>query len=125
MCTVMPYGMVSYARQRSIPGAQQVGSRGRRRGLSMKRSCGCARIASRSWTTSRWILPTFTDRRANTVTAKRRLAAALQKKTLTPPPSPNSIPANRNIQPKIRQQLQELRDLGLLEFLGRDLYRLL
>ena len=28
-------------------------------------------------------------------------------------------PANRNIQPKIRQQLQELRDMGILEFLGR------
>jgi type II restriction enzyme len=27
-------------------------------------------------------------------------------------------PANRNIRPKIRQQLQVLRDLNLLEFLG-------
>ncbi len=34
-------------------------------------------------------------------------------------------PANRNIQPKIRQQLQVLRDLGLLEFLGVGEYRLL
>jgi len=33
-------------------------------------------------------------------------------------------PANRNIQPKIRQQLQVLRDMGLVEFLGRGLYRL-
>ncbi len=34
-------------------------------------------------------------------------------------------PDNHNIQPKIRQQLQVLRDLGLLEFLGNGSYRLL
>lgn len=33
-------------------------------------------------------------------------------------------PGNRHIQPKIRQQLQVLRDLGLLEFLGGGSYRL-
>ena len=33
-------------------------------------------------------------------------------------------PANRNVRPKIRQQLQVLRDLGLLEFLGSGSYRL-
>lgn len=32
-------------------------------------------------------------------------------------------PANRYIEPKIRQQLQVLRDLGLVEFLGRGRYR--
>ena len=32
-------------------------------------------------------------------------------------------PANRNIQPKIRQQLQVLRDLGFVEFLGAGKYR--
>lgn len=32
-------------------------------------------------------------------------------------------PKNRNIEAKIRQQLQELRDLGLIEFLGRGVYR--
>jgi len=34
-------------------------------------------------------------------------------------------PGNRNIQAKIRQQLQELRDMGMVEFLGRGEYRLL
>jgi len=34
-------------------------------------------------------------------------------------------PANNNVRPKIRQQLQVLRDAGLLEFLGRGGYRLL
>lgn len=34
-------------------------------------------------------------------------------------------PDNRNVQPKIRQQLQFLRDGGVLEFLGRGRYRLL
>ncbi|MBI3822002.1 MAG: restriction endonuclease [Planctomycetes bacterium] len=33
-------------------------------------------------------------------------------------------PGNRNIRPKIRQQLQVLRDIGLIEFLGRGNYRL-
>jgi type II restriction enzyme len=33
-------------------------------------------------------------------------------------------PANRNIRPKIRQQLQVLRDMGLVEFLGGGEYRL-
>jgi len=33
-------------------------------------------------------------------------------------------PANRNVRPKIRQQLQVLRNLGLLEFLGSGTYRL-
>jgi type II restriction enzyme len=33
-------------------------------------------------------------------------------------------PGNQHIQPKIRQQLQVLRDLGLLEFLGGGSYRL-
>ncbi len=33
-------------------------------------------------------------------------------------------PANRHIQPKIRQQLQILRDLGFLKFLGAGSYRL-
>jgi type II restriction enzyme len=33
-------------------------------------------------------------------------------------------PGNRHIQPKIRQQLQVLRDLGLLDFLGGGSYRL-
>ncbi len=33
-------------------------------------------------------------------------------------------PENRNVRPKIRQQLQVLRDLGLLEFLGNAHYRL-
>ena len=32
-------------------------------------------------------------------------------------------PDNHHIQPKIRQQLQVLRDLGLLEFLGQGSYR--
>ena len=32
--------------------------------------------------------------------------------------------ANRNVKPKMRQQLQVLRDAGLLEFLGRGHYRL-
>lgn len=31
---------------------------------------------------------------------------------------------NRHVRPKIRQQLQVLRDMGLLEFLGRGRYRL-
>jgi type II restriction enzyme len=34
-------------------------------------------------------------------------------------------PDNRNVRPKIRQQLQVLRDLGMLEFQGRGKYRLL
>ena len=34
-------------------------------------------------------------------------------------------PRNRNIRPKIRQQLQVLRDHGVLEFLGRGRYRVL
>jgi hypothetical protein len=33
-------------------------------------------------------------------------------------------PGNRNVKPKIRQQLQFLRDRGYLEFLGRGYYRL-
>lgn len=33
-------------------------------------------------------------------------------------------PSNRHIRPKIRQQLQVLRDLGFLRFLGRGRYRL-
>ena len=32
-------------------------------------------------------------------------------------------PDNRNVRPKIRQQLQVLRDHGWLEFLGRATYR--
>lgn len=32
-------------------------------------------------------------------------------------------PDNNNIKPKIRQQLQELRDRGFIEFLGKGLYR--
>jgi hypothetical protein len=32
-------------------------------------------------------------------------------------------PENRNVEAKIRQQLQELRDLGLVEFLGGGVYR--
>lgn len=34
-------------------------------------------------------------------------------------------PANNNVRPKIRQQLQVLRDAGFLEFLGRGSYRVL
>jgi len=33
-------------------------------------------------------------------------------------------PSNRHIRPKIRQQLQVLRDLGLLHFIGDGNYRL-
>ena len=33
-------------------------------------------------------------------------------------------PANRHVHDKIRQQLQVLRDLALVEFLGRGVYRL-
>jgi type II restriction enzyme len=33
-------------------------------------------------------------------------------------------PANRHVRDKIRQQLQVLRDLGLLDFLGAGSYRL-
>ena len=32
-------------------------------------------------------------------------------------------PGNRNVKPKIRQQLQVLRDRGFLEFTGRGRYR--
>ena len=32
-------------------------------------------------------------------------------------------PGNRNVRPKIRQQLQVLRDRGFLEFIGRGRYR--
>ena len=34
-------------------------------------------------------------------------------------------PQNRFVRPKIRQQLQILRDLGLAEFLGRGVYRVM
>jgi len=34
-------------------------------------------------------------------------------------------PANRNVRPKIRQQLQKLRDLELVEFISHGHYRLL
>jgi type II restriction enzyme len=34
-------------------------------------------------------------------------------------------PGNRHIEPKIRQQLQRLRDLGFVEFLGEGRYRIL
>ena len=34
-------------------------------------------------------------------------------------------PENRNVRPKIRQQLQVLRERGFLEFLGRGRYRLI
>lgn len=34
-------------------------------------------------------------------------------------------PQNRNVRPKIRQQLQVLRDHGIIEFLGHGLYRVL
>lgn len=33
------------------------------------------------------------------------------------------FPENKNIEPKIRQQLQELRDMGLVEFVSRGVYR--
>lgn len=33
-------------------------------------------------------------------------------------------PQNRHVEEKIRQQLQRLRDLGFLEFVGRGNYRL-
>ncbi len=33
-------------------------------------------------------------------------------------------PENKHIKPKIRQQLQVLRDIGLLEFKGRGSYKL-
>jgi type II restriction enzyme len=36
----------------------------------------------------------------------------------------NLYPANRNVRAKIRQQLQILRDLGILTFLGRGQYAL-
>ena len=32
-------------------------------------------------------------------------------------------PANNNVKPKIRQQLQFLRDKGVIEFLGNGYYR--
>ena len=32
-------------------------------------------------------------------------------------------PQNNNIKPKIRQQLQFLRDMGFIEFLGNGIYR--
>jgi len=34
-------------------------------------------------------------------------------------------PRNQNVRPKIRQQLQKLRDFGLLEFLGQGRYRVI
>jgi type II restriction enzyme len=37
----------------------------------------------------------------------------------------NVYPTNKNIRPKIRQQLQVLRDLGYLKFLGNGTYRVL
>ena len=33
-------------------------------------------------------------------------------------------PENKNIKPKIRQQLQFLRDRGYLEFIGKSVYKL-
>ena len=33
-------------------------------------------------------------------------------------------PGNQNVRPKIRQQLQYLRDRGYIQFLGRGIYRL-
>jgi type II restriction enzyme len=33
-------------------------------------------------------------------------------------------PKNQNVKPKIRQQLQVLRDVGLIEFLGKGVYSL-
>ncbi|MEO8813104.1 MAG: DpnI domain-containing protein [Caulobacteraceae bacterium] len=36
----------------------------------------------------------------------------------------SAYPGNRNVRPKIRQQLQVLRDRGYLDFLGRGRYRL-
>lgn len=35
----------------------------------------------------------------------------------------NKHPENHNVKPKIRQQLQLLRDRGFIEFLGNGMYR--
>jgi type II restriction enzyme len=37
----------------------------------------------------------------------------------------SKYPGNRHVRPKIRQQLQVLRDSGYLEFLSKGTYRLL
>ena len=39
------------------------------------------------------------------------------------PMAAREYPRNQNVRPKLRQQLQILRDLGLVEFLGKGFYR--
>ena len=39
------------------------------------------------------------------------------------PMAARQYPSNQNVRPKLRQQLQILRDLGLVEFLGKGSYR--
>jgi len=39
------------------------------------------------------------------------------------PIAAETYPNNRNVAAKLRQQLQRLRDMGLIEFLGNGVYR--
>ena len=60
----------------------------------------------------------------NAVHSLKRKEFSLTEAYSLEPELSNIHPANRNIRPKIRQQLQILRDLGLLQFLGNAHYRL-
>ena len=60
----------------------------------------------------------------NAIHSLKRKEFSLTEAYSLEPELSNLHPANRNIRPKIRQQLQILRDLGLLQFLGNAHYRL-
>lgn len=73
-----------------------------------------ARHEARGWTLDVLRLVRGLDRERFSLVDIYRLEGELQK----------LHPRNRNVRPKIRQQLQRLRDLGLLEFIGAGKYRL-
>ncbi|MBI1197412.1 MAG: restriction endonuclease [Phenylobacterium sp.] len=82
------------------------------------------------WQATRFLRDTSLDARGwllavmKVVEALRRTEFTLDEVYASEQTLQKLYPANRNVRPKIRQQLQVLRDNGFIEFLGRGAYRL-
>lgn len=97
-----------------VAGGEAVPAAAVRQGYSRLRPLGKKAIEARSWTLDVLELLHRKGFERFTLTEAYALEGELAAR----------YPSNHNVRPKIRQQLQALRDMGVVEFMERGVYRL-
>ena len=113
-CDIILANIPPSARIQLVGEGRPISRRAARRKYRALKSLETLGLESRGWTLDVWNVVQKIEKREFSLAEAYAFAGELRK----------LHPANRNVEPKIRQQLQILRKKGFVEFLGRGRYRL-